>query len=71
MRVARVMMGAVGSWLLFVVLVDGYYKSLDEVAGKALADHAVKFCPNWLLGMATGAFAVGLLWWCVGRRRSE
>ncbi len=68
----RCAMGAIGYLLFFAVLLDGYYKSLEEVAGKALADHAMKFCPNWLLGMATGAFAVGLVWWCFeSLRRSE
>jgi hypothetical protein len=68
----RISLASVGAWLFFVVLVDGYVRALEEVAGKALADHSVRFCPNWLLGLATGAFGVGLAWWVASslRRRS-
>lgn len=65
----RGLMGAVGAFLLFAVVIDGYYRAVEEVGGKKLADHAMEFCPNWLLGMATGAFAVGLVWWCVASLR--
>ncbi len=69
MTLLKVMLGALGCVVLFAVLLDGYFRALEEVAGKALADHAVRFCPNWLLGMATGAFGVGLAWWCVSTSR--
>jgi len=52
-----------GAMLLFFALLEGFHSAVEEVGGKALADHALVFCPNWLLGLVTGAFFVGLLWW--------
>lgn len=68
----RILLAAAGAWLFFIVLVDGYMRALEEVAGKALVERAVMFCTNWLLGLATGAFGVGLAWWVASsiRRRS-
>jgi len=59
----RVIMFGVGVLLYFAVLLDGYQRSLAEVAGLALAGHAMQSCPNWYLGLGTGAFGVGLVWW--------
>jgi hypothetical protein len=57
-----------GAVLAFVVLLDGFHRAVAEVAGDKLADHALQSCPNWYLGVATGAFAVGLAWWATARR---
>ena len=54
--------------LLFAALVASYHTSVAEVAGMTIADHALKFCPNWLVGLVTGAFAVGLVWWAWSSR---
>ena len=60
---ARSFLFAVGLLALFVLLLCGFHRAIEEMGGKALADHALDFCPNWALGVATGAFGVGLAWW--------
>jgi hypothetical protein len=44
---------------IFLGLVVGHHGAVEEVVGKALADHSLDF----FIGFATGAFGVGLLWW--------
>ena len=59
---------AMGLLVLFIAIVEGYHRSLVEVAGLKIADHAMNYCPSWAVGMATGAFAVGLAWWASPRK---
>jgi xanthine/uracil/vitamin C permease (AzgA family) len=67
MRSLLLALGAgLGSLLLFFALLEGFHAAVREAAGSALADHSLRFCPNWLLGLVTGALAVGLLWWVAG-----
>lgn len=54
---------AVGAFTTFAVVADGYYRAVEEMQVKHLEGHMQVCCPNWVLGMATGAFGVGLLWW--------
>jgi hypothetical protein len=75
-RSLRLVLGAAGAWLCFIVLMDGYTRAVLEVGrggltGKALSNHMVSFCPNWLLGVATGAFGVGMAWWVVSSVRGK
>jgi hypothetical protein len=60
---ARSILFALGLLVLFMALVGGFHRAVEEVGGKALADHTLDFCPNWAIGIATGACSVGLLWW--------
>jgi hypothetical protein len=75
-RILRLVLGEAGAWLCFIVLMDGYTRAVLEVAGggltgKSLSSHMVSFCRNWLLGVATGAFGVGLAWWVVSSTRGK
>jgi hypothetical protein len=49
--------------VLFWAALEGFHTAIAEVGGIALANHALDFCPNWLLGLTTGGSFVGLLWW--------
>jgi hypothetical protein len=63
---ARYLLVTVGVFTVFLSVLEGFHRAVSEVGGIALANHTLYFCPNWLLGMATGGLAVGLAWWTVG-----
>ena len=60
--IARGLLLIFGSFTVFYSALEGFHRAIKEVGGEALANHALYFCPNWLLGLATGGFAVGLCW---------
>jgi hypothetical protein len=61
--IARLLLVTVGVFTVFLSALEGFHRAVEEVGGIALANHTLDFCPNWLLGVATGGFAVGLGWW--------
>ena len=58
-----------GALAVFFLALEGLHRSVAEVGGIALADHALDFCPSWILGVGTGALGVGLCWWAVETAR--
>ena len=69
--VAKFLLIVAGVAVVFFSALEGFHRAVAEVGGIALADHTLDFCPNWLLGLMTGGFAVGLGWWLteVARRK--
>lgn len=57
---ARALLLGAGLLLAFAYLLEGFHKAVEEAAGLALADHALRFCPNWMLGLFRGAPVVGV-----------
>jgi hypothetical protein len=66
MRAILISIGAVVGGL---AAVQGTHNAIAEVGGIALADHALQSCPNWYLGLSTGAFMVGLAWWATWKAK--
>lgn len=61
--VARAILVGIGCVFAWFAAVEGFHRAITEVGGIALADHTLDFCPNWLLGFATGAGFFALMWW--------
>ncbi len=70
-RNLKAILAAVGALLVFTALIQGYLSAVEEVAGLQVAKHSLNFCPNWVLGIATGALAVGLAWWVWPERKER
>lgn len=62
---------ALGAVIFFFAVLRGFHDAVEEMGGRALADHSLDFCPNWLLGVFTGALGVGLCWWLRERMRED
>lgn len=60
---ARSFLFTLGLMVIFLGLEVSYHRAFEEGGAKILADHSLDFCLNWAIGVATGAFSVGILWW--------
>jgi hypothetical protein len=53
--------------VLYFATLRGFHGAVVEAGGLVLAEHTLRFCPNfcpnWGIGLVTGALAVGLAWW--------